>query len=1013
MNGLTRKTMGNAIVLSMLSTSFTGLLALMSSDAGALRVDAGTSWYDVGHRPTAVFLSDVDNDTDLDVLCANIDYSITVMTNDGSGDFRDKEDFAFPRSQCFDVGDLTGDGLPDIASVGSDVNPHNTFVLLNDGTGGFGNMVEYKRDMDDRVDTIKLGDMDGDGDLDIVLSHGDGFIIDDAISVQKNDGTGNFTNATEYTISATPIGLDVGDIDGDDDLDVVTANSNDTAIVLLNNGTGGLGNATVYETGDMNAGWNSNGLLRLSDLDMDGNLDIVTVNNDDDTISVLLGNGNGTFQEATDYSAGRGPDSVFIGDVDDDGDPDLVLSGKSTVSLLWNNGIGEFASMMEYRVTLAETDYNSPLSITLGDVDGDDAPDIITAYSSAGSGDADNTVLVLHNNGNGWFGSARDHSVGDTPLDVETGDVDGDEDLDIVTANRDNDTVSILENNGAGGFGPEKNFTVDSNPYMVRMGYLDDDDNLDIVTANDGGDSLTVLLGDGDGDFSDRRDYSLDDMPRSLVLGDVNDDGYVDIVTSYSMDTISVLRNDGDGDFTVDWTNTSVPDTPGTADLGDVNGDGHPDLVSADIVLSHRRIYVFTNDGSGIFGNQINYTVGVNPCSVHLGDVDMDGDLDIVTANRESDTISVVKNDGTGIFGASSHYLVGDSPESVDLGDVDGDGDLDVLTVNRKDDSVTILRNSGVGAYGTRTDYPVGPEPFSARLSDMDRDMDLDIVSASEDESTVSVILNHDNDDHMLDTDGDGFPDFSDAFPENNLEWIDSDRDGFGDNVDDIPWDPFEYVDADGDYHGDTFSDAFPEDDTQWSDRDGDGFGDNRPGTNITIRGVLIKVEYGDLFPDNPLEWMDNDGDGIGDNSDYDDDNDWYDDVVELDEGSDPLDAGDTPDDLDSDGIPDSTDEDKDNDGYPNFQDAFPTDPLEYVDTDGDGDGDNGDTDDDTDNWPAHGADGQPGVAGVDDDGNGNTDDDWEEGWEGSDDDMFPLEIGRAHVRDPVALIGIVCRHRV
>ena len=236
-----------------------------------------------------------------------------------------------------------------------------------------------------------------------------------------------------------------------------------------------------------------------------------------------------------------------------------------------------------------------------------------------------------------------------------------------------------------------------------------------------------------------------------------------------------------------------------------------------------------------------------------------------------------------------------------------------------------------------------------------------------------------------IDSDGDGYNDFDDRFPDDPEEWEDSDDDGVGDNSDDFPDDANETSDVDGDGVGDN-SDAFPWDPTESADSDGDGWGDNS-----------------DAFPTDPTEWVDTDEDGIGDNADTDADGDGTSDSdedsdgdgVNDDEDDFPFDANETTDtdgdgvgdngddfpndanettDTDGDGIGDNSDEDADGDGTPNDlddfplsdsesadsdgdgvgdnADAFPNDMSEWIDTDGDGTGNNADTDDDDDGTP-------------------------------------------------------------
>ncbi len=252
-------------------------------------------------------------------------------------------------------------------------------------------------------------------------------------------------------------------------------------------------------------------------------------------------------------------------------------------------------------------------------------------------------------------------------------------------------------------------------------------------------------------------------------------------------------------------------------------------------------------------------------------------------------------------------------------------------------------------------------------------------IAAGEHVSAMEIVFG------TVDSDGDGYNDHDDRFPDDPNEWDDSDDDGLGDNADDFPDDASEQYDSDGDGVGDN-SDDFPWDPSESADTDGDGYGDNV-----------------DAFPDDDTEWVDTDGDGTGDNADTDADGDGIDDDAEDSDGDGvyddqdafPFDANETVDsdgdgvgdngdafpndanettDTDGDGIGDNSDDDADGDGQPNDlddlplnseessdgdgdgvgdnEDAFPNDPSEYIDSDGDGIGDNGDPDDDNDGTP-------------------------------------------------------------
>ncbi|CAH9060566.1 hypothetical protein PSECIP111951_02308 [Pseudoalteromonas holothuriae] len=186
-----------------------------------------------------------------------------------------------------------------------------------------------------------------------------------------------------------------------------------------------------------------------------------------------------------------------------------------------------------------------------------------------------------------------------------------------------------------------------------------------------------------------------------------------------------------------------------------------------------------------------------------------------------------------------------------------------------------------------------------------------------------------------LDSDGDGFVDLRDEFPNNALEWYDFDHDGVGDNSD---------TDDDNDGYLDTHDD-FPFDATEWLDTDSDSLGNNID-VDDDNDGYL---DVDDVFPLNANEWLDNDLDRIGDNSDLDDDNDGYLDVDDVF----PLNANEWLD-SDLDGIGDNSDLDDDNDGYLDVDDVFPFNATEWFDTDKDGLGNNTDTDDDNDSHLDH-----------------------------------------------------------
>ena len=201
--------------------------------------------------------------------------------------------------------------------------------------------------------------------------------------------------------------------------------------------------------------------LAVADFNGDGNLDLVTANVGNN-VSVLLGNGNGTFGTATSFSIGAAPvvsypEEVAVGDFNGDGKPDLVTAnpGSNNVSVLLGNGGGAFGAAMNFSVG------RYPFSVAVGDFNGDGKLDLVTANANG------NNVSVLLGNGNGTFGAAANFSVGVNPAWVAMGDFSGDGKLDLVTANHLGNNVSVLLGNGNGTFGPATNFSVGTSPYWV------------------------------------------------------------------------------------------------------------------------------------------------------------------------------------------------------------------------------------------------------------------------------------------------------------------------------------------------------------------------------------------------------------------------------------------------------------------------------------------------------------------------------------------------------------------
>ncbi len=329
---------------------------------------------------------------------------------------------------------------------------------------------------------------------------------------------------------------------------------------------------------------------------------------------------------------------------------------------------------------------DGPHAAALADLDGDGDLDIVTADYYG------DNVSVLMNDGEGIFTKEEQYQTGDGPRSIFLADIDDDDDIDIVTGNYVDDTVSVLKNNGDGTFAPRVDHDTGSGPFSIFLADVGEDANsdLDLITADEQeqGFKVSVLENDGTGAFGNRKSYKVGTKPKGLFLADLDDDGYHDIATAnWADDTVSVLINKGDGTFENDVV-YDTGDAPRSIYIANVDGDNFPDIVTADQYSNN--ISLLLNNGDGTFGTFNEHGVGANSISIFLGDIDGDGDNDILTSNLLDNTISVLKNDGSGGFSERVDYEVDQGPYSVLLGDVNGDGEVDIVTANNYADSVSV-----------------------------------------------------------------------------------------------------------------------------------------------------------------------------------------------------------------------------------------------------------------------------------------------------------------------------------
>ena len=353
------------------------------------------------------------------------------------------------------------------------------------------------------------------------------------------------------------------------------------------------------------------------------------------------------------------------------------------------------------------------------------------------------------------FEPASTFGVGTHPYAVALDDVNGDTNADIVAANQGSTSVTVLLGNGSGGFAPAAGspFSVYGDPLSLAVDDLDGDTNPDIVTTSDGTASATVLLGDGTGGFAPTAGspFYVGALPFGVATGDLNGDTKPDLVTANSgSNSASVLLGDGSGGFAPaagsPFTTGPLFSFPYSVAIGDLNNDTKPDIVSSN--YGTNNLTVLLGNGSGGFAPAANspFAAGTGPISVAIAKVNGGTRPDLLSANADSNDVTVLLGGTPGSFNPASQspFAVGTRPHSIAAGDLNGDTDLDLVTADYDSNSATVLVGRGSGRFDVNSANPIaaGSKPRSVAIADLNGDTRPDLVTANENSNNVSVLLN-------------------------------------------------------------------------------------------------------------------------------------------------------------------------------------------------------------------------------------------------------------------------------
>ncbi|MCF8465722.1 MAG: T9SS type A sorting domain-containing protein [Flavobacteriales bacterium] len=671
------------------------------------------------------------------------------------------------------VADFDDDGNLDAATA--DRFDGTISVLFGNGDGTFQPRLVVYPGLT-TVQRLVVTDLNSDNQPDLLARGSDG-----SLSMLINNGNGfqGFQVISGMPVAGNYAQMVGADLNNDTRIDVVINDpTNHRAMVLANNGNSSLTPLdTIYTTGTPEH-------LALGDLNNDNWPDLVmsfeNTTTSNDSVHVYLNDGNGhfSFSQAI-FIASAFPVSrmVHIADLDADGFGEIICEGIADLRVFLNDQSMGFL----LQPTVQMGGYAS--SIVTGHFNADAILDLAETQRTSG------VVAVRFGNGNGTFQALNSFSVNGSPNHGALGDFDGDLQVDLISSNTQSN-ASFVKGNADGSFGTYM-LRSGLRPMTFAVGLVNNDAYLDIVTHNTQSYDISVMLGNGDGSFQNTVNQGSLVYGDQMIMADLNNDDELDVAVVST--EVTMLQGDGNGTFVLAGTSPQTFQNGGTfvmaaADLnaddnidlvlglnsedsisvllgngdftfqpvlryategilnGDitialVNADTYPDLITAND--QSNDLSLFINNGSGGFLSPTLIQADNGPRSVAVDDFDGNGMNDLVVVNNNSLNVTVHLATSPGVFAIGVPYFVDNSPGSVTTGLVNNDAIPDIIVTRYSSSAVAALFGNGDGTFQSAAQYTVEAGPSQAILADFNQDGALDISTVNNYANNVSVILNN------------------------------------------------------------------------------------------------------------------------------------------------------------------------------------------------------------------------------------------------------------------------------
>jgi hypothetical protein len=674
--------------------------------------------------------------------------AVSVLLSNGDGTYQAAVNYnlgANMKPSFLTSANLNADSRPDLVVV-DNATPGFVSVLLNNGDGTFAAPVNYA--VGNSPCNVAVADMNGDTVLDLIVANKS----DNSLTVLLNQGNGTFVAQAAFTVPAAPVSITAGDFNNDNKNDVaLVAGSN----VYVYNGTG---SGTLQTTPATLAAGTFPGLLSAGHFHDPNKLDLAVVDvfPSSTGVAILLNDGTGSFAAPVQYDlgaspnvsfAGATPNSLAIGDLNGDNKMDLAVANgqfaNNGVSVLLGNGDGTFGGLTSW---VAD---QQPAAVVIGNFLGDTKADMVVVNQGS------NDVSFLLGNGDGTFAAPPTIAHINSPGPVVTGDFNGDSNQDVIVGNTfslNGVILTTLVGNGDGTFKtPTTILNTVTNPTtgqakILAAAQMNAGSALDLIVL-DSKNKLDVFLNNGSGGFAAPVSYSAGTNPTGMAVGDFNGDGKPDVAivnsaTAPADGTAMIYLNDGTGALTLVGTTPDIGLTPTGVFAADLDGDGKDDLAVANNNGFSSTVSVLISAGSGAFQAKVPYAVDGHPTAVAAAPLRAGGKPDLAVSTFFGVGMDVLLNNGDGTFGASKPFATGSNPVAITINDVTRDGIPDVESTNNFGDSLTVWVGLGDGNFAqTSQTFTVGDRPSQTAAADFNSDGFLDLVTTNGNANDITFLL--------------------------------------------------------------------------------------------------------------------------------------------------------------------------------------------------------------------------------------------------------------------------------